>query len=100
MKRVTRNLSALPLLCLCVGLGGIALAEELPEGVEQILERGKIAAILDPQFVTADEAEITDDAWVLGVEIDGQARAYSLNLLNRHEVVNDQIGGRSFAAVW
>ena len=47
MKRVTRNLSALPLLCLCVGLGGIALAEELPEGVEQILERGKIAAILD-----------------------------------------------------
>jgi len=34
------------------------------------------------------------------VEIDGQARAYSLNLLNRHEVVNDQIGGKSFAAVW
>jgi hypothetical protein len=100
MKRVTRILSVHPLLCLCVGLGGIALAEELPEGVEQILERGKIAAIFNPQFVTADEAEITDDAWVLGVEIDGQARAYSLNLLNRHEVVNDQIGGKSFAAVW
>ena len=100
MKRVIRILSVLPLLCLCVGLGGIALAEELPEGVEQILERGKIAAISNPQFVTADKAEIADDAWVLGVEIDGQARAYSLNLLNRHEVVNDQIGEKSFAAVW
>jgi len=100
MKRVIRILSVLALLSLGVGLGGIALAEELPEGVEQILERGKIAAISDPQFVTADKAEIADDAWVLGVEIDGQARAYSLNLLNRHEVVNDQIGEKSFAAVW
>ena len=100
MKRVIRILSVLALLSLGVGLGGIALAEELPEGVEQILERGKIAAISNPQFVMADKAEIADDAWVLGVEIDGQARAYSLNLLNRHEVVNDQIGEKSFAAVW
>ena len=72
----------------------------MPEGVEQILERGKIAAIVDPEFVSADEAEIAADAWVLGVEIDGEARAYSLNLLNRHEVVNDRIGEKSFAAVW
>ena len=100
MERVIRNLTVLPLLSICLGLGGIALAEELPDGVKQILERGKIAAIVDPEFVTADEAEIADDAWVLGVEIDGQARAYSLNLLNRHEVVNDQIGEKSFAAVW
>ena len=100
MKRAIRSLLALSVLGLWFGLGGIALAEELPEGVEQILERGKIAAIFNPEFVAADEAEIADDAWVLGVEIDGQARAYSLNLLNRHEVVNDQIGEKSFAAVW
>jgi hypothetical protein len=88
------------LLGFCIGLGSAMLAEELPEGVEQILPRGKIAAVFVPQFVTADEAEIADDAWVLGVVIDGQARAYSLNLLNRHEVVNDRIGEKSFAAVW
>jgi len=100
MKSAIRVLSMLPLLGVWVGLGSMAQAEELPEGVEQILERGKIAAIFNPQFVEADEAEIADDAWVLGVEIDGQARAYSLNLLNRHEVVNDKIGENSFAAVW
>jgi len=100
MKRWRRNLTVVPLLGLWAGLTGLAPAEMLPEGVEQILERGKIAAIVDPQFVEADEAEIVDEAWVLGVEIDGQARAYSLNLLNRHEVVNDQIGETSFAAVW
>jgi len=68
--------------------------------VEQILPRGRIAAVFEPRFVPAAEAEISDDAWVLGVVVDGQARAYSLNLLNRHEVVNDQIGEQKFAAVW
>lgn len=77
-----------------------AADEELPPGVEQILPRGGIPAIFDPTFVTAESAEIADDAWILGVEVDGEARAYSLNLLNHHEVVNDKIGERSFAAVW
>ena len=75
-------------------------AEELPPGVEQIIPRGQIAAVVSPRFVPAGEAKISDDAWVLGVEIDGQAHAYSLNLLNRHEVVNDRIGDTAFAAVW
>ena len=74
--------------------------EELPPGVEQLLPRGRIAAIDEPQFVSAEEAEISDDAWIFGVVIDGEARAYSLNLLNHHEVVNDTLAGRPIAAVW
>lgn len=77
-----------------------AVGETPPPGVEQIIPRGRIAAVLDPEFVAADEAEIAGDAWVLGVVVDGQAKAYSLNLLNRHEVVNDRSGGTAFAAVW
>lgn len=72
----------------------------LPPGVEQIVPRGRIAAVVDPQFVAAHEAELPGDSWVLGVVIDGQAKAYSLNLLNRHEVVNDHSGNTAFAAVW
>ena len=68
--------------------------------VEQILPRGGIPAIFNPQFVPAEQAGISDNAWVLGVEINGQAHAYSLNLLNRHEIVNDRIGETAFAAVW
>lgn len=74
--------------------------KDLPKEYKQILPRGQIAAITQPKFVPADKAEIADDSWVLGVVIDGQARAYSLNLLNGHEVVNDQIGEQAFAAVW
>ena len=75
-------------------------AEVLPPGVEQLIPRGKIAAVFEPQFVSAAEAEIPDDAWILGVVVDGAARAYSLNLLNRHEIVNDRVGEKAFAAVW
>ena len=74
--------------------------DELPEGVEQILPRGRIAAVFEPQFVSPGEADIPADAWVLGVVIDGEAKAYSLKLLNRHEVVNDRFGDLPVAAVW
>ncbi len=74
--------------------------EDLPDGFEQIVPRGRIAAIDEPQFVHASEASIADDSVVLGVVIDGQARAYSIRLLNAHEVVNDTIGETNFAAVW
>ncbi len=77
-----------------------AQQQDMPEGYVQILERGGIPAIDDPVYVPAAEANIRDEAWVLGVVIDGQARAYSLELLNSHEVVNDTIGDTDFAAVW
>ncbi len=82
-------------------LGGINVAaQDLPDGYVQILQRGAIEAIDEPEFVTADEAEIADDAWVLGLVIDGEARAYSLNLLNAYEIVNDRIGDTKFVAAW
>ena len=75
-------------------------AQEQPEGYQQILPRGRIAAVNSPRYVAASKAEIRPSSWVLGVVIDGQPRAYSLNLLNAHEVVNDSIGETNFAAVW
>jgi len=71
-----------------------------PPGFERVLERGKIASIDKPEFLPAGESDVAEDSWVLGVVIDGEARAYSLSLLNHHEVVNDVIAGKPVAAVW
>jgi len=85
----------------CVGLPGLAQSDETaPEGVTILLPRGGIPAVFEPTFVEASQAQISDDAWILGIAIDGEARAYSLNLLNQHEIVNDYLGGRPIAAVW
>jgi hypothetical protein len=74
--------------------------EGLPPAFKQIIPRGRIASVDGPRFVPAEKARIPPEGWVLGVVVDGQARAYSLNLLNRHEIVNDRIGDKTFAAVW
>ncbi|MCP3960441.1 MAG: DUF3179 domain-containing protein [bacterium] len=73
---------------------------DLPPEFQQIIPRGRIASVDAPELVPAKDAEIPGDAWVLGVAVGGEARAYSLNLLNHHEVVNDRVGEHSFAAVW
>lgn len=86
-------------LCLLAALP-LAAADEPPPGVKQLLPRGRIAAIFEPTFVPAAEAAMPEDAWVLGVVVEGVAKAYSLNLLNAHEVVNDRSGTTAFAAVW
>jgi hypothetical protein len=70
------------------------------EGFEQILPRGRIASIDKPKFVPAAKARIDGNAWVLGVVVEGQPRAFSLTLLNSHEIVNDRVGGTPYAAVW
>lgn len=77
------------------------LPDPIPvDGFQQLLPVGAIAALVDPAFVPATEAEIPDSAWVLGFAHGGEAYAYDLNLLNSHEVVNHQVAGSLFAAVW
>ena len=83
------------------GLSSATFAQEEDiDGFRRILSRGQIASIDEPEFVKAQEAEIDGDAWVLGVVLGGEARAYSLNLLNGVEVVNDEISDQQIAAVW
>ncbi len=67
-----------------------------------LLPMDAIPAIFDPVFLTAEEAEglYAPEELVLGVEIDGDARAYSIPHLSRHEIVNDEIGGRKIAVTW
>lgn len=71
-----------------------------PQAFKRYLPRGRIPSLDQPRFVPAKEARIPGEAWVLGVVLNGEARAYDLNLLTRHEVVNDRFGDQPVAAVW
>jgi hypothetical protein len=72
------------------------------ERVHVILPPGRIAPVDDPIFLSAAAADavFADDEPIVGVVLDGEAHAYSLWHLDRHEVVNDQLGGRAIAATW
>ena len=100
-----RALAAASLLATVIpaaGPTGQALAQQggQPQNFEQLLPRGRIASIDQPVFVEAAAAKVLPESWVLGVMIDGQARAFSLAVLNSHEIVNDSIGNTNYAAVW
>ena len=61
-----------------------------------------IPAILEPEFVSAEEAdaELDPQSLVMGLSIDGDHRAYSIPTLSSHEIVNDTVGGKPVAVTW
>lgn len=69
-----------------------------------VLPKDAIPALSNPVFISRAEADrvYADDEPILGVvdEKTGEARAYSLWHLDRHEIVNDVIGGRPIAVTW
>ncbi len=70
--------------------------------VVTVLAKDAIPAIRAPEFVGAAGAEAWMNAEepIIGVELDGDARAYPVAMLSRHEIVNDTVGGAPIAVTW
>ena len=68
--------------------------------IRTLLPFDAIPAITKPQFVPADKAELDANAPVIGVTFNGESHAYSIYLLNGHEIVNDVVGGEKIATTW
>jgi hypothetical protein len=80
-----------------------------PKLIDDLLPPDSIQAIDEPRFETAAEAvnnfEVTGysmqaDEKVIGVVINGEARAYPIVILSNHEIVNDMVGGQPVAVTW
>lgn len=86
--------------------GGAAGAPGAPDPIrsdeaQTILGPDAIRSIDEPRFMTPDKARfVPSNAPVLGMVIGGDAHAYLLGLMSRHEIVNDQLGGRNIAVTW
>lgn len=62
---------------------------------------GGIPELNDPERVIASEADwMVEDELIIGVAINGQAAAYPLRVLARHELANDTVGGVDVAIVY
>jgi hypothetical protein len=63
--------------------------------------RDGIPSIDDPSFVAAaEDSSLTARDPVIGLIIDGDARAYPLRILTWHEIVNDTVGGVPVAVTY
>ncbi len=73
-----------------------------PSATVSLLPRDSIQAIDDPQFVNASEANrfMSADEKVIGLDINGDIRAYPIPVLSVHEIINDDVGGEPIAVTW
>lgn len=87
-------------------------AEELQFGIG----KDRIRSIDDPLYVDPDDPRLlkipgsryrrterpktNDEIPVIGFAVGGEARAYSIALLDHHEFVNDRIGGKPVTVGW
>jgi hypothetical protein len=69
--------------------------------IQSILPQDAIPALIKPAYLSASKAsDIYDQEEVIGVVINGDARAYPLSTLSAHEIVDDDIGGQPVAVTW
>ena len=78
----------------------VRAGDPLPPGFRQLLPRDGILPVYDPQFVAAEEAPWLDGTLVIGLEIDGESRAYPVGFLNRREMVIDSVAGIPVLVTW
>ena len=69
-------------------------AIDMDEVISGGVPRDGIPPIDDPRFVEAAHAvELSPQSPVIALDIEGDARAYPLEVLTRHEIVNDVVSG-------
>lgn len=85
---------------LVVAVSGPARADHVAEDdiTWHVVCKDCIPAITDPTFTK--EHYLADGERVLGVEVNGDARAYPLKVMNYHEIVDDTVGGQPLAVTY
>jgi hypothetical protein len=76
------------------------LHADVTDEIHTVLPRDAIPAIFAPEFVSSDKADVHKTAPMIGVSLHGEQHAYSMYLLNRHEIVNDVVGGEPIGSTW
>jgi hypothetical protein len=73
-----------------------------PEQFHYGIGREAFAALLAPEFEAAEEADVwlSDTARVVGLNIGDEVKAYPIQLLTQHEVVNDIVAGEPVFAAY
>ena len=68
--------------------------------MQQLLSIDDIRPIYEPEHVRPSETHLDDRDYVLALSVNGDARAYPVDVLNFREMVNDVVGGVPVLITW
>lgn len=66
----------------------------------QLIPFDGIRPVYEPIFAPAGEAGLDDDELIIGIAIDGEAKAYPITVLRFREMVNDELAGIPTLVTW
>ncbi len=66
----------------------------------QLIPFDGIPPVYDPQFASAADAPLLDDELVMGIALDGEAKAYPVTVLRFREMVDDELAGTPILVTW
>ena len=72
----------------------------IPDGCEAQKARDSLLPIYDPKFADADTGDLQPTELVIGIVMNGEARAYPVEALNKREMVLDRIGDTPVLVSW
>ena len=78
----------------------VLAGEPLPAGYRPLLRRDAIPPVYNPAFRSVGDTDWSGDTLVVGLVIDGDARAYPVSFLNRREMVIDRIANIPVLVSW
>ncbi len=81
-------------------LDPVAAGEPPPDGFRQVLDRDDILPVYQPRFVTTANAGWEPEELIVGVDLEGEARAYPVDFLNSREIVVDLHRGIPTFVTW
>ena len=83
-----------------IGPEGTVASAFVDADYRQLRRRDAITPIYDAVFTGPDATNFPDDELVIGLNINGDARAYPAGILYNREMVNDTVGGVPVLVTW
>ena len=83
-----------------IGPTGPTAPDFVDSAYHQLRRPDDIPPVYDPMFIKAAAANLQDDELVIGLVVNGDARAYPLAILYNREMVNDVVGGVPVLVTW
>jgi len=71
-----------------------------PRRFRQLLGRDHIVPIYEPLIISPSETPTTPEELVMGVVLNGEARAYPVGQMRSREIANDELGGIPILVTW
>jgi len=102
MKTTPLSIAALALLAPAAAAHEIFSEADYDANARQVVDRDYFPVLDHPEMSSAAAAEefLGDDEPVIGVVLNGDARAYPVPVMGKHELANDTVGGVPVAVSW